>query len=161
MGDPSCCRGDNTWRRWGARCFLASSAQWGHGPTAQCWSKQELIKVLSAVSWLVCVCGKVPVCAVSMIWAWKWFLIVFVKGARVGGLQLMNHFRARDLDGRTKLSGAAGARCRGAGSGQVSPQKRSFSREIIITTVSLSINKAATPWFKKHGVFILNGYQIF
>lgn len=57
----------------------------------------------------------------------------------------MNHFRARDLDGRTKLAGAAGARCRGTGGRQESPQKRSFSGEIIITTVSLSINKAATP----------------
>lgn len=57
----------------------------------------------------------------------------------------MNHFGARDLDGRTKLAGAAGARCRGTGGRQESPQKRSFSGEIIITTVSLSINKAATP----------------
>lgn len=79
-----------------------------------------------AVSWLVCVCGKVPVCAVSMIWASKRFLIVFVRRARVGGLQLMNHFGARDLDGRTKLAGAAGARCRGQGAGRNLPKKVLF-----------------------------------
>lgn len=90
---------------------MTSSAQWGT-PVLSAWhtSKPELIKALLAISWLTC--RKVPACPVSRTEAQKQFLIIFMKKACVSKLQLMKHFGARDLDGRTKWRQDVG--CQGA-----------------------------------------------
>lgn len=93
--------GDEDWQHWSVRCSLAPSAQWGTPVlSAQHTSKPELIKALLAVRWLTY--RKVPACPVSGTEARKQLLIIFMKKMRVSKLQLMNHFRARDLDRRTK-----------------------------------------------------------